>query len=80
MAEENGSLSPESEAGNEEDNLQRLKKDARDLRENLRLRRSRNVGPEGKFCLTISSNVTVALSFASFSLCHASKGGGCPCH
>ena len=48
MAEENGSFSPEREAGSEEDALQRLQKDARDLRENLRLRRSRNVGPEGK--------------------------------
>ena len=47
-AEDNGSISAESEAGSEEDTLQRLQKDARDLREGLRLRRSRNVGPEGK--------------------------------
>ena len=46
-AEENGLLSPESEAGSEEDVLQKLQKDVREMRENLRLQRSRNVGPEG---------------------------------
>ena len=44
---ENGSLSPERETGSEEDVLQKLQKDVRDMRESLRLRRSRNVGPEG---------------------------------
>lgn len=45
----NGSLSPDSsiEMGGGEDALQKLQKDVSDLRENLRLRRSRNLGPEG---------------------------------
>lgn len=44
---ESGSLSPESEVLSEEDLLQKLQKDVREMRENLRLQRSRNAGPEG---------------------------------
>lgn len=47
--EENGSLSPEKEVLSDEDLLQKLQKDVRDMRENLRLQRSRNAGPEGVF-------------------------------
>lgn len=53
-----GSLSPESEVLSEEDLLQKLQKDVREMRENLRLQRSRNAGPEG-----------VDTSICSVSLC-----------
>lgn len=55
--EENGSLSPEREVESEEVILQKLQKDVREMRENLRLQRSRNAGPEGviyHLCICIS--------------------------
>ena len=46
---ENGShsVSPEIEVEDEEETLQKLHKDVREIRETLRLQRSRNAGPEG---------------------------------
>nr|CAB43529.1 G protein, beta subunit [Geodia cydonium] len=74
MAEENGSLSPESEAGSEEESLLKLKKDARDLRENLRLRRSRNVGPEAFATLQKEEDVPITSPVINLKVRKTLKG------
>lgn len=59
--EENGSLSPEREVESEEGIFQKLQKDVREMRENLRLQRSRNAGPEGvifHLCICIPNTCT----------------------
>ena len=48
MTAVNGSVSPEVGVGEDEGGLQKLQKDIREMREGLRLQRSRNAGPEGK--------------------------------
>lgn len=47
---ENGEVSPENGEEETDDVLQKLQKDCRDMKESLRLERSRNAGPEGE-CL-----------------------------
>jgi WD40 repeat protein len=72
--EENGSLSAESEAGSEEDALQKLQKDVRDLRESLRLRRSRNVGPEAFTAMQKEADIPLTSPVVSLKVRKALKG------
>jgi len=50
MMAENGEVAHENGEEEADDALQKLLKDSREMRENLRLERSRNAGPEGE-CL-----------------------------
>lgn len=76
---ENGSVSPEVEAEDEDEALQKLQKDVREIRETLCLQRLRNTGPEGAWKFKDLLWYEIILTLNLSSIYGIAEGGGHQC-